>query len=59
VLEVPYADSRELVMDILKHGPEVEVIAPASLRAEVVERLSKALVRYGKNRPIDSKGKIW
>jgi hypothetical protein len=43
VLEVPYADSRELVMDILKHGPDVEVIAPASLRAEVVDRLSKAL----------------
>jgi proteasome accessory factor C len=44
VLEVPYADSRELVMDILKHAPEVEVIAPASLRAEVVERLRKALI---------------
>ena len=27
-LRIPYADSRELVMDILKHGAEVEVIAP-------------------------------
>ena len=45
VLEIPYSDSRELVMDILKHGPEVEVIAPKALRAEVVTLLSKALLR--------------
>jgi predicted DNA-binding transcriptional regulator YafY len=45
VLEVPYADSRELVMDILKHGPEVEVIAPESLRMEIVNLLTKALKR--------------
>ena len=45
VLEVPYADHRELVMEILKHGPEVEVVAPEALRAEVVSLLSKALLR--------------
>src|SRR3990172_2584414 len=45
VLEVPYADHRELVMDILKHGPEVEVIAPETLRVEIVSLLSKALLR--------------
>jgi predicted DNA-binding transcriptional regulator YafY len=43
VLEVPYADHRELVMDILKHGPEVEVLAPEALRVEVVSLLNKAL----------------
>ena len=48
VLEVPYADHRELVMEILKHGPEVEVIAPEALRAEVVNSLSKALLRQEK-----------
>ena len=48
VLEVPYADHRELVMEILKHGPEVEVIAPDALRAEVVNLLSKALLRQEK-----------
>lgn len=47
-LEVPYADHRELVMDILKHGPEVEVVAPEALRAEVVSLLSKALLRQEK-----------
>ena len=46
VLEVPYADHRELVMDILKHGPEVEVIAPPSLRMKVVELLGRAVARY-------------
>ncbi len=35
VLEVPYADDRELLMDILKFGPDVEVLAPASLRRRV------------------------
>lgn len=35
VLELPFSDPRELVMDILRHGPGVEVLAPASLRDEV------------------------
>jgi predicted DNA-binding transcriptional regulator YafY len=35
VLEVPYADDRELVLDILRHGAEVEVLAPPELRAKV------------------------
>jgi predicted DNA-binding transcriptional regulator YafY len=45
MLEVPYSDSRELVMDILKHGPEVQVLAPETLRQEVVELLKQALSR--------------
>ena len=45
-LELPYADDRELVMDILKHGPDVEVLAPPELRARVREQLKGALRRY-------------
>ncbi|TAK52520.1 MAG: YafY family transcriptional regulator [Betaproteobacteria bacterium] len=45
-LELPYADDRELVMDILKHGPDVEVLAPPELRARVRERLKGALRQY-------------
>ena len=45
-LRVPYSDSRELVMDILKHSGEVEVISPESLRDAVAERLRKALGHY-------------
>ncbi|MBI5331926.1 MAG: YafY family transcriptional regulator [Betaproteobacteria bacterium] len=45
-LAVPYADPRELVMDILKYGPDVEVMAPEELRRAVVERLREALAVY-------------
>lgn len=43
---VPYHRSTELVMDILRWGPEVEVLAPESLRNVVRERLHLALQRY-------------
>ncbi len=46
VLEVPYSDPRELLLDILKFGPEVEVVAPAELRDEVRKRLRQALAHY-------------
>ena len=46
VLEIPYSDSRELVGDILRHGPEVVVISPPALREEVSRRLETALGQY-------------
>lgn len=46
ILEVPYAHSRELLMEILRHGDEVEVLGPASLRAEVRALLQKTLAAY-------------
>ena len=46
-LRAPYTDSRELLMDILKYGADVEVMRPASLRREVHTRLAAALARYG------------
>lgn len=45
-LELPYADDRELIMDILKHGPECEVLAPATLRLKVAETLAAARALY-------------
>jgi predicted DNA-binding transcriptional regulator YafY len=45
-LRIPYRDERELVMDILRHGPEVEVLAPPALREAVVTGLRAALGRY-------------
>lgn len=47
VLEVPYSDQRELLLDVLKFGPEVEVLEPPGLREEVRSRLRRALLRYG------------
>ena len=46
-LRVPYADPRELIGDVLRHGAGVEVIAPVSLRADVIAKLSAALAVYG------------
>jgi len=48
LLELPFSDHRELAMDILRHGPHVEVLEPASLREAVKEQLAAALARYGK-----------
>jgi proteasome accessory factor C len=45
-LKIPYRDSRELVMDILRHGTDVIVMEPAELVEEVKSQLSKALRRY-------------
>jgi len=45
-LSLPYADPRELIMDILKYGPDVEVVAPESLRTAVAERLAQACGVY-------------
>lgn len=45
-LRIPYRDERELVMDILRHGPEVEVMGPEALRRAVADRLRAALRRY-------------
>jgi predicted DNA-binding transcriptional regulator YafY len=45
-LQIPYSDPRELLMDILKYGPEVEVMAPKELREMVAERLKQAATNY-------------
>ena len=39
-LSIPFNDSRELIMDILKHGAEVEVIAPEFLREAVIKQIA-------------------
>ncbi len=45
-LRIPYSQSPELIMDILKYGPDVEVIAPDALRQAVAERLRQAAGLY-------------
>jgi predicted DNA-binding transcriptional regulator YafY len=49
VLELPFSDHRELAMDVLRHGPHVEVLEPASLREAVEAQLAAALRRYQTN----------
>lgn len=45
-LEFDYNQDPELIMDILKHGSGVEVLAPASLKSKVRNELKKALDTY-------------
>jgi predicted DNA-binding transcriptional regulator YafY len=45
-LRIPFTHSRELVMDILRHGPHVRVLEPEALALEVREQLAQALAQY-------------
>ena len=45
-LRLPYHDARELIMDILRHGPEVEVASPPELREAVAGQLREAAGLY-------------
>lgn len=45
-LSIPYSDDRELLMDILKYGPDVEVVGSEGLREAVKKRLESAAGQY-------------
>ncbi len=47
VLEVPYGDDTELVMDILRFGPECLVEGPEELARKVAEQARRTAERYG------------
>lgn len=45
-LRLPYSNDPELIMDILKYGPDCEVVGPAGLREKVVGLIQKTLGNY-------------
>lgn len=45
-LQVPYSDPRELIMEVLKYGPDAEIMEPPELRAQARERLQRAMAAY-------------
>ncbi len=47
-LMLPYSNSKELLMDVLKYGPDAEVVSPLSLREEMKILLQLALSGYAK-----------
>ena len=46
LLTVPYSDPRELVLEILRYGPDVRVLEPFELQQVVAERLRAAADQY-------------
>jgi len=46
ILEIPYADPTELIMDILRQGHHVEVLAPDELRLEIRKEAELMLSAY-------------
>lgn len=46
VLELPYADDRELLGDVLRHGADCEVLSPPELRQRVAQVLRQAAQNY-------------
>ncbi len=46
LLRIPYADHRELIMDILKHGTHCEVLGPPGLRQAVAAEVGEMAVKY-------------
>lgn len=49
-LKIPFSDDRELLMDVLKHGAEVEIIEPAELRAKVTNEINRMQSLYTANK---------
>ncbi|HEX7769352.1 MAG TPA: YafY family protein [Dokdonella sp.] len=45
-LKLPYSNSRELLMDVLKYGPDAEIVSPVSLREEMRILLQLAIGTY-------------
>ena len=45
-LSIPYSDDRELIGDILRFGPDVQVLGPQALRQKVQQRLLAAVGKY-------------
>lgn len=54
VLELPYSDPRELVMDVMRHVPDVEVVGPTDLREMVARKLQDGLL----NLQLSSRGEL-
>ena len=48
LLKFPYSREPELVMDILKYGADVEVLAPESLRTAVAAQIDAAAKLYSR-----------
>ncbi|MGB9606476.1 MAG: WYL domain-containing protein, partial [Bryobacteraceae bacterium] len=46
LLELPYSEDRELLMDLLRYGPDAEVLEPPELRQKIRAALRRTLEIY-------------
>jgi predicted DNA-binding transcriptional regulator YafY len=46
-LRVPYANAKELLMDVLRYGPDAEITAPVALREQIRALLALTSAQYG------------
>jgi predicted DNA-binding transcriptional regulator YafY len=49
-MRLPYSEPTELVMDVMRHGPAVRVVAPAELAEQVRRQLETTLGAYAHGR---------
>ncbi len=49
-LRIPCSDPREVALDVLKQGAEVEVLAPQTLREDVASQLQRGAEQYLKRK---------
>ncbi len=45
-LQIPYSDERELLMDIMRHLPEVEIASPPELKQTLLRNLQQAIQQH-------------
>ena len=45
-MRIPYSEPTELVMDVLRHGPNVRVVSPPELAQLVRDQLRETLAAY-------------
>ena len=45
-MRIPYSEPTELVMDVLRHGPNVRVVSPPELAQLVQDQLKQTLAAY-------------
>lgn len=46
ILEIPYSNPKELMLEILRFGQNVQVLEPAELRSAIINRLKQAVTQY-------------
>ena len=45
-MKLPFVDPTELLMDVMRFGPDVELVEPQDLRHALIDRLHKATRQY-------------